>query len=60
MNYCLTCQTRASKSLATEAKQTLRVTVCDKQVTALAMMAPRMEKGSMVYTTNTMNRKKET
>lgn len=46
--------------MAPEARHTLRVTVCDRQVTTLAMMAPLMEKGSMVYTTKTMNRKKDT
>lgn len=38
----------------------LRVTVCEKQVMPLAIMAPLMEKGSMVQTTNTMNKKKDT
>lgn len=44
----LTCQPSGSSSLTLAAKKTLSVTVCEEQVRALAMMAPRMEKGSMV------------
>ncbi|TNN75437.1 hypothetical protein EYF80_014249 [Liparis tanakae] len=40
--------TSGSSSAAVEARQMLRVTVCEKQVMALAIMAPLMEKGSMV------------
>ena len=46
-------------SVAVE-RQTLSTTVCEAEVSTLAMTASRMEKGSMVYATNTMNRKKDT
>lgn len=44
----LTCQTSGPNSVTLAARKTLSVTVCDEQVMALAMMAPLMEKGSMV------------
>ena len=56
----LTCQRSESWSWMLDARQTQSVTVWEEQVRTLAITAPRMEKGSMVYTTNTMNRKKDT
>lgn len=44
----LTCHTRGSSSVMVLARQILRVTVCEKQVMPLAIIAPLMEKGSMV------------
>lgn len=59
--FRFTCQTKgSSRSVSRVVRQTLRVIVCEKQVIPLAIMAPLMEKGSMVYTTNTIKRKKET
>ena len=58
--WSLTCHTRGSSCSVEEERHTLRVRVCEEQVMTLAMIAPLMEKGSMVYTTNTMNRKKDT
>lgn len=46
--FCLTCQINGSSSVTLDARKKLRVTVCDTQVMALAIMAPLMEKGSMV------------
>lgn len=47
-SFFLTCQTRGSSSVTVLARQMLRVTVCEKQVMALAKIAPLMEKGSIV------------
>lgn len=57
---CVTCHTTGSMWSAVVDKQTLSTSVCEAEVSTLAMMASRMENGSMVYTTNTMNRKKDT
>lgn len=55
-----TCQTRCSLAPGVADRQTLSTMVWEDEVSVLAMTASRMLKGSMVYTTKTTKRKKDT
>lgn len=55
-----TCQTRCSLAPGIADRQMLSTMVWEEEVRTLAMMASRMLKGSMVYTTKMMKRKNDT
>lgn len=46
--FCVTCHTTGSMWSAVVNRQMLSTSVCDAEVSTLAMMASRMEKGSIV------------